>query len=87
MFYRQNWGEDQLTTHEIRYSQRKITSIVNFFYKSMKFCKVVVQCLINDINYDVKLNRSKIRFLRRKIVKILGKNQEELENICYIHIC
>ena len=24
------WGEGQLTTHEIRYNQRKITSIVTF---------------------------------------------------------
>ena len=28
------WGEIQLTTHEIRYSQRKITSIVNFLIKA-----------------------------------------------------
>ena len=28
------WGEGQLTTHEIRYSQRKITSIVNFLIKA-----------------------------------------------------
>ena len=48
------------TKHEIRYCQRKITSIVNFFYKSMKFCKVVVHGLTYDINYDVKLNRPKI---------------------------
>ena len=60
MFYRQKMGESQLTTHEIRYSQRKITSIVNFFYKSMKFFIVVVHGLTNDISYDVKPNRSKI---------------------------
>ena len=34
MFYRQKMGEGQLTTHEIRYSQRKITSIVNFLIKA-----------------------------------------------------
>ena len=35
MFYRQkNGGEGQLTTHEIRYNQRKITSIVNFLIKA-----------------------------------------------------
>ena len=28
------WGEGQLTTHEIRYNQRKITSIVNFLIKA-----------------------------------------------------
>ena len=28
------WGEGQLTTHEIRYSQREITSIVNFLIKA-----------------------------------------------------
>ena len=31
------WGEGQLTTHEIRYNQRKITSIVNFFIKAWNF--------------------------------------------------
>ena len=31
------WGEGQLTTHEIRYNQRKITSIVNFLIKAWNF--------------------------------------------------
>ena len=31
-----------------------------FFYKSMKFCIVVVHGLTNDISYDVKLYRFKI---------------------------
>ena len=35
----------------------------------MKFCKVVVHGLTNDISYDAKLNRSKIWFLGGKIVK------------------
>ena len=47
-------GEGQLTTR----SQRKITSLT--FDKSIKFCKVVVHGLTNDISYDVKLKRSKI---------------------------
>ena len=34
------WGEDQLTTHEIRYSQRKITSLVNFLIKAWNFAKL-----------------------------------------------
>ena len=33
------WGEDQLTTHEIRYNQRKITSIVNFLITRHVFVK------------------------------------------------
>ena len=53
-------GEGQLTTHEIHYSQRKITSIINFLIKSMTFCIVVVHDLTNDISYDAKLNKSKI---------------------------
>ena len=31
------WGEGQLTTHEIRYNQQKITSIVNFLIKAWNF--------------------------------------------------
>ena len=53
----------------------------------MKFCKVVVFGLTNDISYDVKLNRSKILFFGWKIVKIMCKNREKLENIYSIHIC
>ena len=56
----------------------------------MKFCKVVVHGLINDLSYDVKLKRSKIRFFLGGgggIVKSLCKNREKLENICSIHIC
>ena len=53
----------------------------------MKFCKGLVHGLPNDISYDVKLNRSKIWIFGGKIVKILCKNQEKLENICSIHIC
>ena len=53
----------------------------------MKFCKVVVQGLTNDISYEVKLKKSKIWFFGGKIVKILCKNREKLENICSIHIC
>ena len=53
----------------------------------MKFCIVVVHGLTIDISYDVKLNRSKILFFGGKIVKILCKNREKLENICSIHIC
>ena len=53
----------------------------------MKFCIVVVHGLTNDISYDVKLNRSKILLLGGKIVKIMCKNREKLENICSIHIC
>ena len=30
----EKWGDGQLTTHEIRYSQRKITSILNFLIKA-----------------------------------------------------
>ena len=82
-----NRGEVQLTTHEIRYYQRKITSIVNFFDKSMKFRIIVVHDLTNNISYDVKLKRSKIRFFGGKIVKIMCKNREKLENICIFHIC
>ena len=37
MFYSQKMGEGQLTTHEIRYNQRKITSIVNFLIKAWNF--------------------------------------------------
>ena len=32
-----------------------------FFYKIMKFCMVVVHDLTNNISYNAKLNRSKIR--------------------------
>ena len=53
----------------------------------MKFCIVVVHGLINDISYDVKLNRSKILLGGGGIVKIMCKNREKLENICSIHIC
>ena len=53
----------------------------------MTFCKVIVHGLTNDISYDVKLKSSKIWFLGGKIVKIMCKKREKLENICSIHIC
>ena len=53
----------------------------------MKFCIIVVHDLTNNISNDVKLNRSKIRFFGEKIVKIMCKNREKLENICIFHIC
>ena len=55
----------------------------------MKFCKVVVHGLTNDISYDVKLKRSKISFWGGGggIVQFLCKNREKMENICSIHIC
>ena len=30
--------------------------MVNFFYKNVKFCMLVVHDIINDITYDVKVN-------------------------------
>ena len=65
MFYRLKIGASQLTTHEIRNSQWKITSIVNFFCKSMNFCIVLPHYLANDISYDAKLNWSKNCYLLR----------------------
>ena len=53
----------------------------------MKFCIVVFHGLTNDISYDVKLNRSKILIFWGKIVKIMCKNREKLENVCSIYIC
>ena len=52
----------------------------------MKFCIIEVHDLTNNISYDVKLNRSKIRYLGG-IVQIMCKNLEKLENICIFHIC
>ena len=53
------------------YSQWKITSMVNFLLKNMKFCTLVVHDLINYISYDAKLNRSKNCYFGGKTVKIL----------------
>ena len=58
--------------------QREITSIINFCYKNVKFCIVVVHDLTNDISYDVKLNRSKIWFFGMgRVEKFICKNREK----------
>ena len=57
MFYKE-LVRASLQHMKYRYSQWKITSIVNFFNKIMKFCILVVHDLTNDISYDAKLNRS-----------------------------
>ena len=57
MLHRLKMGDGQLTAHEYRKSQRKITSMVIFFDKNMKFCILVVHDLTNDISFDAKLNR------------------------------
>ena len=54
---------------EYRYSQRTITSMVNFLMKNMKFCTLVFHDIINDISYDAKLNRKKCCYFGGKIVK------------------
>ena len=50
----------RLTTHKIRDSQWKITSIVHFLIKAWNFAKWWFNDLTNDIRYNAKLNRSKI---------------------------
>ena len=61
MFYRQK-NRGRVRPQHMKYviANGKFTSIVNFLIKSMKFCRVVVHGLTNDISYDVKLNRFKI---------------------------
>ena len=49
----------RLTTHKIRYSQWKITSIL-LSDKRMNICILVVHDLTNDMSYNAKLNRSTI---------------------------
>ena len=39
--------------------------------------------LLKILSYDVNLKRSKIWFFGGKIVKILCKNREKMENICW----
>ena len=60
MFYRPTkWGRVGLQHMKYVIANGKLHQSLTF-YKSMKFCKVVVHGLTNDINYDVKLKRFKI---------------------------
>ena len=45
----------------------------------MKFCIVVVHGLTNDINYDVKLNRSKILIFLEENSKNSVQKSREIE--------
>ena len=87
MFYRQKMGEGQLTTREIRYSQREITSIVNFLIKAWNFAKLLFMALLTISAMVSSWISPKFDFFGGKIVKILCKNREKLENICSNHIC
>ena len=63
-----------------------ITINRSHFDISMKFCKVVVHDLTNDFSYDAKWNRSKFCCFGGKIVKIMCKNSEKLDNFVVILI-
>ena len=55
MFYTLKWGRASLHHMQYRYSQKKITPLVNLFDKSMTFRISVVHDLTNDMSYDAKL--------------------------------
>ena len=63
------------------YSKRKITSMVNFFYKKLKFCILVVHYLTNDISYDANLNRLKKGYFWGTILKTPWKKFARNGNI------
>ena len=50
MFYSLGMGEDQLTTHEIRYSNGKVYQSESFLEKH-DILHVVIHDLTNDISY------------------------------------